>query len=828
MEKRKIETISVETASAETPAIESDCYEINYFNNTNAGTATITLTGKDKKGYTGTYVKEFTINPAKVTVSGITANDKVYDGTTDAALNLANVKINDLIASDKDKISVTATGTFADENAGEEKTVTISDIQLRGSKSENYALNTNESQNSTTATISQLPLEIKWNEPTSFVYDGNPHEVTAKITNIVGEDKVKLKYKDNKKTNVGKYTAEITGIEGADSANYVLGEDTQKEWSISQSARIVSIKDIHDKVYDGVAITTPDITLSAGEEDKATSKYTYYTSDDKELKEAPKNAGKYTVKVTVPATANYAEATNTKEFEIKKRTAKVTLKVKEKTYDGSNSATVTAANIENLASDETCTVEDITGYFSDANVETDKEVTINADDVKLAGPTADNYNVGITKKSLTGTITKRNIAIAFDSCEKTYGEKKDPAFSYKITQGEVVTGDDLKITPKRESGENVGTYKISGTCENSNYNVTIISGTLTIKGLVSPLPPSEGPVSPAPPTPVPPTDSPVPPTDSPVPPTDSPAPPTDSPVPPTDSPAPPTDEPTPTPTAVPPTDAPTTAPTLVPTAVPTVVPTAAPTAAPAMKITQSLVKKDGEYFAPISKKDLKLQIIVENADKSALQYQWYCNGKKVDGDSDTLSIKVSKKGTMTYTCDIYNKATKETKKAAGSWKITGYNAKVSITFKKTKKIKDIFGKELKLSKITVPKKAKKALAVDAKKETIKVKKYCKNVKVTLVTKDGKSIEIAVSTVTKNKGAVKTYVDGRYCIVSFKASNVKGATKVLYEYSKKKDKGFKKSKFKSFYVKEGNVRYFRAIAVYGKQKSPYSKVIKIKG
>ena len=58
--------------------------------------------------------------------------------------------------------------------------------------------------------------------------------------------------------------------------------------------------------------------------------------------------------------------------------------------------------------------------------------------------------------------------------------------------------------------------------------------------------------------------------------------------------------------------------------------------------------------------------------------------------------------------------------------------------------------------------------------------------------------------------------------------VKGATKVLYEYSKKKDKGFKKSKFKSFYVKEGNVRYFRAIAVYGKQKSPYSKVIKIKG
>ena len=479
----KIDTISVETASAETPAIESDCYEIKYVDNINAGIATITLTGREDQGYTGTYVKKFKINPKKVTVNSITANDKVYDGTTNATLNLDNkVNIDGLIASDKGEVSVTATGTFADENAGEKKPVTISDITLSGAKSKNYTLNTDGSQKNTTATISQLPLAIKWNEITSFVYDGKEHEVTASITNKVENDEVILQYTDNKKTNVGMYTAKITGIAGADSANYVLGEDTQKEWSISQSARTVSINDIPNKVYvyDGAAIDTPDITLSAGdEEDKETAKYTYYTSDDKELKEAPKNAGKYKVEVIVPATANYTEATDTKEFEIQKRTAKVTLKVKEKTYDRSNLATVTAANIENLASNETCTVKDITGYFSDANVETGKVVTINADDVKLAGPTADNYNVMITNEaSLRGTITARNITIAFGSREKTYGDK-DPEFSYEITQGEVVTGDDL-ITPTREPGENVGTYEISGTCGNSNYNVTITSGTLTI------------------------------------------------------------------------------------------------------------------------------------------------------------------------------------------------------------------------------------------------------------------------------------------------------------------------------------------------------------
>lgn len=816
----KIDTISVETASAETPAIESDCYEIKYLDNINAGRAKITLTGREDQGYTGTYVKEFTINPQEVTVNGITANDKVYDGTKDAALNLANIKINDLIDSDKNEISATATGAFEDKKAGKNKKVTISSINLSGAKSGNYTLNTDGSQKSTTATISQLPLAIEWNATTSFVYDGKEHEVTAGITNIVGEDKVNLEYKNNKKNDVGMYTAEITGIAGADRANYVLDKDTKKEWSISRSARTVSINDISDKVYDGAAIVTPDITLSAGDEkDKATARYTYYTSDDKELNEAPKNAGKYKVKVTIPATKNYAEATDTKTFEIQKRPAKVTLKVKEKTYDRSDSATVTAANIENLASNETCTVEDITGHFSDANVETGKVVTINADDVKLAGPTADNYNVEITNESsLRGTITKRNITIVFGNCEKTYGEK-DPEFNYKI-EGTVVEGDDLKITPTREPGEdaNAKGYKISATYDkNSNYEVTITEGTLTIKKLTTP------------------TDSPVPPTDSPVPPTDSPVPPTDSPVPPTDSPAPPTDEPTPTPTAVPPTDVPTTAPTAVPTAVPTVVPTVAPTAAPAIKITQSLVKKDGEYFAPISKKDLKLQIIVENADKSVLQYQWYCNGKKVDGDSDTLSIKVSKKGTMTYTCDIYNKATKETKKAAGSWKITGYNAKVSITFKKTKKIKDIFGKELKLSKITVPKKAKKALAVDAKKGTIKVKKYCKNVKVTLVTKDGKSIEIAVSTVYPRPKVqviadkkLTTYIEGKYRLNKLKAKNVKGASKVVFEFSKKKNKGYKKTSLRNVNVKQGTSYFIRIIAYYGKVKTPYSKPVKIKG
>ena len=252
-----------------------------------------------------------------------------------------------------------------------------------------------------------------------------------------------------------------------------------------------------------------------------------------------------------------------------------------------------------------------------------------------------------------------------------------------------------------------------------------------------------------------------------------------------------------------------------------------------MKISQSPADTEGEYFVPVGK-EVELQITVENADKANLEYQWYCDGKKVDGNSDKFTVKLKKKGTVIYTCDIYNKVTKMTKKEAGSWKVTGYNEKVSITIKKTKKIKDILGKNVSLSEIKVPKSAKKALTVNAKNGTIKMKKYCKNAKVTLVTKDGQSISITVTTaypkpvLKKKPGALKTYIEGKYRTFTFKVLNVKGADKVVFEYSKKAKKGYKVSPKSKFLVKQGSSCFIRIYAKYGKQKSPYSKVVKIKG
>ena len=302
---------------------------------------------------------------------------------------------------------------------------------------------------------------------------------------------------------------------------------------------------------------------------------------------------------------------------------------------------------------------------------------------------------------------------------------------------------------------------------------------------------------------------------------------------PSDEPTPgPSDEPT-TPPTTPPTEQPTASPSVTPTFAPTPAPTIAPTTTPAVKISQSPISPEGEYFVPVGK-EIELQITVENADKANLEYQWYCDGKKVDGNSDKYMVKLKKKGTVIYTCDIYNKVTKETQKEAGSWKVTGYKEKVSITIKKTKKIKDILGKNVSLSEIKVPKSAKKALTVNVKKGTIKMKKYCKNAKVTLVTKDGQSISITVTTaypkpvLKVKKGALKTYIEGKYRTFIFSAANVKGSNKVVIEYSAKQKKGFKKAPQNKFIIKKGDSWFIRIYAKYGKQKSPYSKVVKIKG
>lgn len=203
-------------------------YKIDYVNNQNAGTATINITGMGR--YEGSVSKDFTIAKKAVTVSGITALGKIYDGTAKNILDFNNVVINGLLEGDS--LTVNATGTFTDAKAGDNKTVTITGLTLGGKDKENYTLADSGQQTSATASIGKLPVKLQWNEKTDFVYNGQEQKVTATVSNAVKDDIFTLSYENNTAVSTGVYTARVITL-GND--NYTLegADNISKKWSVS-------------------------------------------------------------------------------------------------------------------------------------------------------------------------------------------------------------------------------------------------------------------------------------------------------------------------------------------------------------------------------------------------------------------------------------------------------------------------------------------------------------------------------------------------------------------------------------------------------------------
>lgn len=88
-------------------------------------------------------------------------------------------------------------------------------------------------------------------------------------------------------------------------------------------------------------------------------------------------------------------------------------------------------------------------------------------------------NYSLTFINGTFTIKPLDIVLKVDNYEKEYGQI-DPNFSYIIEEGNLINGDTLHGNISRESGEDVGNYKLQTNIYNSNYNITINEAYLTI------------------------------------------------------------------------------------------------------------------------------------------------------------------------------------------------------------------------------------------------------------------------------------------------------------------------------------------------------------
>ena len=194
------------------------------------------------KGYeeyaTATGTATVTVDPKAVTISGITANGKVYDGTTNAVLDYSNAQFDGIL--ENDKLTVAAKGVFEKAEAGKQN-VAISDLTLVGNSANNYVLAESGNQTETTATITAKQITVSIT-PNGGTY-GSVTAAAAVLSGVVDGETVPvtLTYTGNGynsttvPVNAGSYTVTASIAD----SNYVLTGETTANFVIEPK----SIKD---------------------------------------------------------------------------------------------------------------------------------------------------------------------------------------------------------------------------------------------------------------------------------------------------------------------------------------------------------------------------------------------------------------------------------------------------------------------------------------------------------------------------------------------------------------------------------------------------------
>ncbi|MCX7002046.1 MAG: YDG domain-containing protein, partial [bacterium] len=111
-----------------------------------------------------------TVAAKALSITGITANNKVYDRTNTVTLSGTPGTLVGKVGTDAVALTGTAVGVFADVQVGSNKTVTVSGQSLTGAQAANYAL----TPPTLTATITGKALTVSGITARDKVYDGTP------------------------------------------------------------------------------------------------------------------------------------------------------------------------------------------------------------------------------------------------------------------------------------------------------------------------------------------------------------------------------------------------------------------------------------------------------------------------------------------------------------------------------------------------------------------------------------------------------------------------------------------------------------------------------
>ena len=435
---------------------------------------------------TGETTANFVITPKTVIVSGITAKDKAYDGTTNATLDFSNAKFDGIL--ENDKLTVTAKGVFEKTEAGK-RNVAISDLTLGGNSVANYVLAESGNQTETTATITAKKVTVTIT-PNGGIY-GSVTAAAAVLSGVVDGETVPvtLTYTGNgyNSTSVPTDVDSYTVTASIADSNYILTGETTANFVITPKTVIVSGITAKDKAYDGTTNATLDFSNAKFDGILENDKLTVTAKGVFEKTEAGKrNVAISDLTLGGNSVANYVLAESGNQTET---TATITAKqitVSITPNGGTYGETITPATVKanDVVGEDTPEITlTYTGTANDGTAYADTTPPAKAGTYTVTATTT-NHNYTLDAKTITAefTVAKRRATVTPDKQSKVY-EEKDPELTYKVSG--VLDGETLKgITLTRAEGENAGKYAITATADagaNPNYDVTFAEGTLTIE-----------------------------------------------------------------------------------------------------------------------------------------------------------------------------------------------------------------------------------------------------------------------------------------------------------------------------------------------------------
>ena len=447
----------------------------------------LSLTGTDRSNYVIADISGLTatITPANVSLTGLTAVDRLYDATT--LVNLTGQSLLDFgtlgtLSSIQDDLSLVGTpvANLANKHVGENKALTISGVSLGGQDAANFnlLLPTN-----LTATITALNVKVTGVSVADRQYDssivatlnGTPiaEFKTGDDVNIGGSPEATFSSK-----NVGSRLATIKGygLTGSDAGNYLLQQPDPISASISPFELILQGVVANDKVYDGTTVAPLSGSLSVS----GLGQDSVLVSGQPVASFASKAVGSQLVTLSGVSLGG-ADSSNY-SFTIPELTAAITpltlsvagITVLDKVYDGTTAATFGgSAVLANVVAGDAVGFDAslIGGSFRDKNVGNGKLVSVEGGG--LSGADAGNYLLQLPG-SLTASITPKALSITGISA---LGREYNGDTAVEVTGGTLdglVGGDAVALVTGSVSGTmadpnagnakpvNVSGYSLSG------------------------------------------------------------------------------------------------------------------------------------------------------------------------------------------------------------------------------------------------------------------------------------------------------------------------------------------------------------------------------